>query len=63
MTLPGMPPLDELSVTLAHYLAVSGVVFSIGIAIYPTDGEDFNDLLKDGLSAMQFAKSSGGAQY
>ncbi len=33
MTPPGMPPLDELSVTLAHYLAVSGVVFSIGITI------------------------------
>jgi diguanylate cyclase (GGDEF)-like protein len=39
------------------------VTFSIGISIYPTDGEDFNDLLKDGLSAMQFAKSTGGAQY
>ena len=39
------------------------VTFSIGISIYPTDGEDFNDLLKDGLSAMQFAKSSGGAEY
>ena len=25
--------LDQLSVTLAHYLAVSGVVFGIGIAI------------------------------
>ncbi len=39
------------------------VTFSIGIAIYPTDGEDFNDLLKDGLSAMQYAKASGGAEY
>jgi diguanylate cyclase (GGDEF)-like protein/PAS domain S-box-containing protein len=39
------------------------ITFSIGISIYPTDGEDFNDLLKDGLSAMQFAKSSGGAEY
>ena len=39
------------------------VSFSIGISIYPSDGEDFNDLLKDSLSAMQFAKSTGGAQY
>ncbi len=39
------------------------VTFSIGIAIYPTDGEDFHDLLKDGLSAMQYAKAGGGAEY
>ena len=39
------------------------VTFSIGISIYPTDGEGFDDLLKDGLSAMQFAKSTGGDQY
>jgi diguanylate cyclase len=39
------------------------LTFSIGISIYPTDGEDFNDLLKDGLSAMQFAKSTGGGEY
>lgn len=39
------------------------VTFSIGISIYPTDGETFDDLLKDSLSAMQFAKASGGASY
>jgi diguanylate cyclase (GGDEF)-like protein/PAS domain S-box-containing protein len=39
------------------------VTFSIGISIYPTDGEGFDDLLKDGLSAMQFAKTTGGDQY
>jgi len=37
--------------------------FSIGISIYPTDGESFDDLLKDGLSAMQHAKSGGGGEY
>ncbi len=39
------------------------VTFSIGISIYPADAENFDDLLKDSLSAMQFAKTSGGAQY
>lgn len=39
------------------------VTFSIGISIYPTDGETFDELLKDSLSAMQFAKASGGASY
>ena len=39
------------------------VTFSIGISIYPTDGEDFDDLLKDSLSAMQYAKQDGGSQY
>ena len=39
------------------------VTFSIGISIYPTDGEDFDDLLKDSLSAMQCAKQDGGSQY
>lgn len=39
------------------------VTFSIGISIYPTDGQTFDELLKDSLSAMQFAKASGGAGY
>ncbi|MEQ9447950.1 MAG: EAL domain-containing protein, partial [Rhodospirillaceae bacterium] len=39
------------------------ITFSIGISIFPTDGEDFDDLLKDGLSAMQHAKSGGGGEY
>ena len=39
------------------------VTFSIGISIYPTDGLDFDDLLKDSLSAMQYAKQDGGSQY
>ena len=39
------------------------ITFSIGISIYPTDGETFDELLKDSLSAMQFAKASGGASY
>lgn len=39
------------------------VTFSIGISIYPTDGETFDEMLKDSLSAMQFAKTSGGAGY
>jgi diguanylate cyclase (GGDEF)-like protein/PAS domain S-box-containing protein len=39
------------------------VTSSIGISIYPTDGEDFDDLLKDSLSAMQYAKHDGGSQY
>jgi len=39
------------------------VTFSIGISIYPTDALDFDDLLKDSLSAMQYAKQDGGSQY
>ncbi len=39
------------------------ITFSIGISIYPTDGLDFDDLLKDSLSAMQYAKHDGGSQY
>lgn len=39
------------------------ITFSIGISIYPTDGDGFDELLKDSLSAMQFAKASGGASY
>lgn len=39
------------------------VTFSIGISIYPTDGETFDELLKDGLSAMQHAKTGGGGEY
>ncbi len=39
------------------------VTFSIGISIFPTDGQDFDDLLKDSLSAMQYAKHDGGSQY
>lgn len=39
------------------------VTFSIGISIFPTDGQDFDDLLKDSLSAMQYAKQDGGSQY
>jgi diguanylate cyclase (GGDEF)-like protein/PAS domain S-box-containing protein len=39
------------------------VTFSIGISIYPTDSQDFDDLLKDSLSAMQYAKQDGGSQY
>ncbi|MDX2224913.1 MAG: EAL domain-containing protein [Rhodospirillaceae bacterium] len=39
------------------------VTFSIGISIYPTDGQDFDELLKDSLSAMQHAKQAGGNQY
>ena len=39
------------------------VTFSIGISIHLTDDEDFDDLLKDSLSAMQYAKQDGGSQY
>lgn len=39
------------------------VTFSIGISIFPTDSEGFDDLLKDGLSAMQHAKAGGGGEY
>ncbi|MEX2376195.1 MAG: NADH-quinone oxidoreductase subunit NuoK [Dehalococcoidia bacterium] len=31
--MPPIPALDELTVTLAHYLAVSGLVFGIGIVV------------------------------
>jgi diguanylate cyclase (GGDEF)-like protein len=36
---------------------------SIGISIYPTDGKDFEELLKHALSAMQAAKQGGGNNY
>lgn len=36
---------------------------SVGLSIFPTDGKDFDELLKGSLSAMQFAKQSGGDQY
>jgi diguanylate cyclase (GGDEF)-like protein/PAS domain S-box-containing protein len=36
---------------------------SVGLSIYPTDGKDFDELLKGALSAMQFAKQAGGDQY
>ena len=39
------------------------VMFSIGISIYPSDGASFDDLLKDSLNAMQYAKQNGGSQY
>jgi NADH:ubiquinone oxidoreductase subunit K len=31
--IPEVPALDELSITLAHYLLVSGAVFGIGVVI------------------------------
>jgi diguanylate cyclase (GGDEF)-like protein len=36
---------------------------SVGISIFPTDGKDFDELLKGALSAMQHAKQAGGDQY
>ena len=39
------------------------ITMSIGISIWPTDGEDFDALVKNCLSAMQHAKGSGGNQY
>lgn len=39
------------------------ITMSIGISIWPTDGQDFDELLKDSLSAMQHAKGQGGNQY
>jgi diguanylate cyclase (GGDEF)-like protein len=36
---------------------------SVGLSIFPTDGKDFDELLKGALSAMQFAKQAGGDQY
>lgn len=39
------------------------ITMSIGISIWPSDGENFDTLLKDSLSAMQHAKSLGGNQY
>jgi diguanylate cyclase len=36
---------------------------SVGLSIFPTDGKDFDELLKGSLSAMQFAKQAGGDQY
>lgn len=31
--MPALPALDELTVTLAHYLVVSGIIFGIGTVI------------------------------
>ncbi|GMU39148.1 MAG: NADH-quinone oxidoreductase subunit K [Chloroflexota bacterium] len=31
--MPPIPAIEDLSVTLAHYLAVSGVIFGIGVVI------------------------------
>lgn len=45
---------------LQHELNIS---CSIGISVYPTDGEDFNDLLKHADSAMYKAKSAGRNQF
>ena len=39
------------------------ITMSIGISIWPTDGEDFDALVKNCLSAMQHAKGKGGNQY
>ncbi len=39
------------------------ITMSIGISIWPADGENFDVLLKDSLSAMQHAKGLGGNQY
>lgn len=39
------------------------ITMSIGISIFPSDGEDFDTLLKDSLSAIQHAKRLGGNQY
>lgn len=39
------------------------ITMSIGISIWPADGEDFDELLRDSLSAMQHAKGLGGNQY
>jgi diguanylate cyclase (GGDEF)-like protein len=36
---------------------------SVGISICPTDGKDFEELLKHSLSAMQAAKQGGGNSY
>ncbi|MDX2142173.1 MAG: EAL domain-containing protein [Rhodospirillaceae bacterium] len=36
---------------------------SVGLSIFPTDGKDFDELLKGSLSAMSFAKQAGGDQY
>jgi len=36
---------------------------SVGLSVFPTDGKDFDELLKGALSAMQFAKQAGGDQY
>lgn len=45
---------------LQHELNIS---CSIGISVYPTDSEDFNDLLKHADSAMYKAKSAGRNQF
>lgn len=39
------------------------ITMSIGISIWPADAENFDDLLRDSLSAMQHAKGLGGNQY
>ncbi len=31
--MPEVPAIDELTVTLAHYLVVSGIVFGIGVVV------------------------------
>jgi len=31
--IPEIPALDEITITLAHYLAVSGAVFGIGVVV------------------------------
>lgn len=36
---------------------------SVGIAIYPLDGENIEDLMKNADSAMYHAKGNGGGQY
>lgn len=39
------------------------ITMSIGISIWPADAENFDELLRDSLSAMQHAKGLGGNQY
>ncbi|NKQ40425.1 MAG: EAL domain-containing protein [Sulfurovum sp.] len=43
-----------------YHLNVSA---SIGISIYPKDGDDFNELIKNADSAMYFAKANGKNSY
>lgn len=39
------------------------ITFSMGIALYPENGEDFDALLKNADTAMSYAKSSGKDKY
>ena len=62
-----MPALDKVMHCLLEPFSINGVEFttsaSIGIALYPDNGPDFNTLLKNADIAMYHAKNSGRNSY